>query len=249
MSKRTTNPRNRRQQRQTLTEMPFCKLVELDPALSTLRAQYAVLSANQRRQAAQWALDGAHATMLFARAADEPNLAHSEWHHAAVPLAIDPEYAPAMLTVGSLEYQYGRIEEAMRLFLELTTLPDDTEDLPEIIDKAGDFLTDHNDHVNAGQLYAAAARAYPTVATYHVGLGYCAAAAGKLQESVAHHRRAVELQPNSYFHLNDLGYSLFQAGQYDEAEKVLQLAAEMAPSGNDLAKANLDHLRKTRGGN
>jgi hypothetical protein len=27
------------------------------------------------------------------------------------PLAIDPEYAPAMLTVGSLEYQYRRKHE------------------------------------------------------------------------------------------------------------------------------------------
>ena len=40
-----------------------------------------------------------------------------------------------MLTVGSLEYQYGRVEEAMILFLELTTLPADTEDLPKIIDR------------------------------------------------------------------------------------------------------------------
>lgn len=75
----------------------------------------------------------------MARAANEPDLVHPAWHDAVAPLAIDPEYAPAMLTVASLEYQYGRVDEAMVLFLELTKLSADTEDLPEIIDKAGAF--------------------------------------------------------------------------------------------------------------
>jgi len=52
----------------------------------------------------------------------------------------------------------------MRLFLQLTTLPADTEDLVEIIDTAGDFLINQDDAEHAGQLYAAAARAYPNVA-------------------------------------------------------------------------------------
>ena len=53
-----------------------------------------------------------------------------------------------------------------------------------------------------------------------------------MPESVVHHRHAVELEPNSFLHLNDLGYSLFQAGQFDEAEEVLQLAEN---EGNKLA--------------
>ena len=153
---------------------------------------------------------------------------------------------PVMLTVGSLEYQYGRVEEAMALFLKLTTLPADTEDLQEIIDKAGDFLINQSDYVNAGQLYAAAVRAHPQVALYHVGLGYCAAEGGRMEESVAHHRRADDFEPNSYLHLNDLGYSLLEAGQYDEAEKVLQRAIQLAPPDYDLAQGNLEHLRKMR---
>jgi tetratricopeptide (TPR) repeat protein len=184
--------------------------------------------------------------MLMAQAVNERDWVHPAWHDAAAPLAIDPEYAPAMLTVGSLEYQYGRVEEAMALFLKLTTLPADTEDLAEIIDKAGDFLIDQDDLVNAGQLYAAAARAYPQVALYHVGLGYWAAETGRMEESVAHHRCAVELEPNNYLHLNELGYSLLEAGQYDEAEKVLQRAVRLAPPEYDLAKGNLEHLLKVR---
>jgi tetratricopeptide (TPR) repeat protein len=162
------------------------------------------------------------------------------------PLAIDPEYAPAMLAVGSLEYQYGRVDEAMTLFLKLTTLPADTEELPEIIDKAGDFLMDQDDHAHACQLYAAAVQAYPQVAVYHVGFGYCVAARGRMEESIASHRRAVELEPNSHLHLNDLGYSLMIAGQYDEAEAVLRRAIHVAPSDYELARGNLQHLQSMR---
>ncbi len=184
--------------------------------------------------------------MLMARAVNDPAWVHPAWHDAAAPLAIDPEYAPAMLTVGSLEYRYGRVEEAMAHFLKLTTLPADTEVLPEIIDRAGDFLIDQDDHVHAGELYAAAVRAYPEVALYHIGLGHCVAKSGRMEESVAHHRRAVELEPNNYLHLNDLGYSLLEAGQYDEAEIVLKRAVQLAPPEYDLAKGNLEHLREVR---
>ena len=214
--------------------------------LRHLRAQYASVSAEERRQAAQWALDSSHASMLVAEIVNKPDLVHPTWHDAAAPLAIDPEYAPALLTVGSLEYQYGRVDEAMRLFLKLTTLSADTEDLQEIIDKAGDFLIDQDDYLNADRLYATAVRAYPQVALYHVGLGYCRAELGRMDESVAHHRRAVELEPDSYLHLNDLGYSLLEAGEYDEAEEVLQRAVQLAPPDYDRAKENLEHLRKVR---
>jgi tetratricopeptide (TPR) repeat protein len=246
MRRSKTSSRKRWRRRETLAEIPFHKLVEKDAELKKLRAEYAHLPAEKRRRAAQWAHDSAHASMLMAQAVNNPDLVHPAWHDAAAPLAIDAEYAPAMLTVGSLEYQYGRVEEAMELFLKLTTLPADTEDLAEIIDKAGDFLIDQDDHVNAGRLYAAAVRAYPQVALYHVGLGYCVAESGRMEESVAHHRRAVELEPNNYLHLSDLGYSLLEAGQYDEAEDVLQRAVELAPPDYDLAKGNLEHLQKVR---
>lgn len=246
MSRSKTPSKKRRKRRATLAEIPFRELVEQDMELKNLRAQYASLPAEQRRNAAQWAHDSSHASMLLAQAVNEPSLVHPTWHDAAAPLAIDPEYAPAMLTVGSLEYQYGRVEEAMALFLKLTTLPADTEDLEEIIDKAGDFLIDQGDHVRAGQLYAAAVRAYPHVAMYHVGLGYCAAEDGRMDESVVHHRQAVELEPGSYLHLNDLGYSLLESGQYDEAEEVLQRAIQLAPPDYELARGNLEHLRELR---
>lgn len=169
-----------------------------------------------------------------------------EGYRCESPEVKNTDYTPAMLTVGSFEYQYGRTDEAMTLFLQLTTLPADTEDLAEIIDTAGDFLIDQDDAERAGQLYAAAASAYPNVAVYCVGLGYCLAKAGQFEESVEQHRRAVELEPKNHLHLNDFGYSLLQAGRLDEAEEVLQRAVELAPPDYARAKANLDHLRKIR---
>jgi tetratricopeptide (TPR) repeat protein len=229
-----------------LDQIPFRELVEKDPELKSLRAQYATATAEERRRAAEWAYDSAHAGMLFAQAVNEPDWIHPAGHDAAAPLAIDPEFAPAILTVSSLEYRYGRVEEAMALFLKLTTMPADTEELTEIIDKAGDFLTDQDDFVNAGNLYAVAARAYPDVALYHVGLGYCVAEMGRMEESVTHHRRAVELEPDNYSHLNDLGYSLLEAGEYDEAEEVLQRAVQLAPPEYNRAMGNLEYLRQLR---
>lgn len=229
-----------------MAEIPFRELVEVDEELRSLREQYVNAPAAKRRSAAQWAHDSAHASMLMARAMGAAAMAHPAWHDAAAPLAIDPGFAPAILTVGSIEYQYGRVDEAMRLFLELTTFPADTEDLVEIIDAAGDFLIDQDDAEHAGQLYAAAARAYPNVALYYVGLGYCMMQAGQFEESVEQHRRAVELEPDNHLHLNDFGYTLLQAGRFDEAEAVLQRAVELAPPDYARAKANLDHLRKIR---
>lgn len=248
MSRSKPSSRQPRQSRETLAEIPFHELIEKNTELKKLRAEYADQPAKRRQEAAQWAHDSDCAAMLMGQAVDDPDWIHPTGHDTVAPLAIDPRYAPAMLSVGSLEYQYGRVEEAMALFLQLTTLPADTEDLTEIIDRAGDFLLDQDDHVHAGQLYAAAVRAYSEVAPYHVGLGYCVAKSGRMEESVAHHRRAVELDPNNYRHVNDLGYSLLEAGHYDEAEGVLRRAVQLAPPEYDLAKGNLEHLRKVADG-
>ena len=96
-------------------------------------------------------------------------------------LAIDPLYAPALLTVGSLEYQYGRAEAGMDLFMTLAALPQEPE-LAEIIDKAGTFLLDSGDYANALRLYRAAADANPDVAVFWSGVGYCHGRLGAMQE-------------------------------------------------------------------
>jgi Flp pilus assembly protein TadD len=54
------------------------------------------------------------------------------------------------------------------------------------------------------------------------------------------------LEPDNYRHLSDLGFSLTQAGQHDEAERILLCAIELAPPDYEMARGNLDHLYDVR---
>jgi tetratricopeptide (TPR) repeat protein len=226
-----------------IEQMPFSKLLVADPELAKLRREYEEQPSDLRRAEADWAYCAAQASDLFDQAVGRHGLTGEAHHGCIAALAIDPNYAPAILSVGSLEYGYGRVEEAMSLFLRLPTLTGE-EDLPEIIDKAGDFLIDQNDRKNAERLYSAAVDANPRVAIYHIGVGYCAGKDGRFDEAVHSMRCAVELEPDNYRHLNDLGFSLLEAGQYDEAEEILLRAIELAPRDYKLAKGNLEHLHE-----
>jgi hypothetical protein len=121
---------------------PFSVLVEEDRDLAALRREYASKPARERRMAADWEYHSEIAGGMFndeLALAGQEGLGKSFWPSGVVALAIDPVYAPAILTVGSIEFQLGRVEEAMKLFITLTTLPKDEKDLVIIIDKAGDF--------------------------------------------------------------------------------------------------------------
>jgi len=228
--------------------MSFSKLLEVDRELAELRREYECQPSEERRNAAEWQYDSACASDMFDQALGQHSVmgdALGAWRGYVAALAIDPEHGPAMLTVGAIEYQLGRVDEAMALLLHLPRLAHD-DCLPEIIDKAGDFLIDQDDLTSAERLYAAAAELHPEVAIYHIGLGYCAGENGRFDEAVKHTRRAVELEPDNYLHLSDLGFSLTQAGQYDEAERILLRAITLAPPDYEMARGNLDHLYEVR---
>ena len=227
----------------------FSVLVKDDRDLAALRSEYASIPARERRMAADWEYHSQMASALFndsmARAGKE-GLGKSFWPSGVVALAIDPLYAPAILTVGSIEYQLGRVEEAMKLFITLSTLPKDEEDLSIIIDKAGDFLIDQDDCENAFALYSVAEKAYPHETVYLNGSGYCLGKLGRYEDSVKKHRRADALEPNNYKHLNDLGYSLFEVGKLDEAEELLQRSVSLSPPDYEFSRNNLSLLREKR---
>lgn len=227
----------------------FSVLVKTDPYLAGFRHEHASMPARKRRMAADWEYHSDMANEIFNDAlsmAGKEELGRSIWPSGFVALAIDPLYAPAILTVGSIEYQLGRVEEAMELFMTLTTLPEDEEDLRIIIDKAGDFLIGQGDYENAFALYSAAEKAYPNETVYLNGSGYCLAKLGRFEDSVEKHRRADALEPNNYKHLNDLGYSLLEAGKFDEAEEVLQRSISLAPPDYEFPRNNLDELKDLR---
>ncbi|MCK4486686.1 MAG: tetratricopeptide repeat protein [Desulfobacterales bacterium] len=229
--------------------VPFCVLVKDDRDLAALRRDYASMDARERRMAADWEYHSQMASEIFNDSmalAGKEGLGKSFWPSGVVALAIDPMYAPAILTVGSIEYQLGRVEEAMKLFMTLATLPKDEEDLSTIIDKAGDFLIDQGDYENALAVYSAAEKAYPDETVYPNGSGYCLGKLGRYEDSVEKHRRADALEPDNYKHLNDLGYSLLQAGKLDEAEEVLQKSISLAPPDYEFSRNNLSELKEKR---
>lgn len=238
---RESTPRGSREPR----EHSFSYLVKTDRELAALRQEYASESAEERRMAADWEYHSAIASQAFESAiaaTGKEGLGSPCWPAGVIALTIDPLYAPALLTVGSLEYQCRRIEEAMSLFMRLTSLPKEEEDLPEIIDKAGDFLLDHDDTENALNLYLAAERIDPEEPIYVLGSGYCLGKLGRYDESVEKHRRVVAMEPENYEHLNDLGYSLLEAEEYEEAEEVLKRSQALAPSDYEFPMNNLKEL-------
>ena len=87
-------------------------------------------------------------------------------------------------------------------------------------------------------LFQGAVERFPAVARLHQGLGCCAGHEGRHDEAVAASERAVQLEPDNQKFVNDLGWSLLEAGRLEEAEKVLAQAVSMDPSG-ELARENL----------
>jgi len=238
-------------QRPTLRDMPFSQLVQADPVLAEARREYTSMPPAHRRTAAQWEYDSRIAGDLFADACAHVGreaLPLPRFDAGVLALAIDPLFAPALLTVGSLEYQYDRVDAAMELFLTLPSLPQEEPDIVEIVDKAGDFLLDRNDHRNALLLYRAATRKRPAISVYWSGVGYCLGRLGRKEEAVAAARRAVALEPTNAVPLTDLGWALVEAGSHAEAHTVLEQAVAQAPEGFDLPRNNLSELdRRIRG--
>ena len=220
----------------------FSVSITQDSGLKALRIEYAHVASQKRRMAAQWEYDSSMASDLFSMAllkSGAETLPQPKWHPGFLALAIDPLFAPALLTVGTLEYQHGFVKEAMELFLTLTQLPENEEDREEIIDKAGNFLLDHDDFKNALDLYLSGERAYPTQGSHYIGSGYCFYKLGNIEEAIRKERRGVELEPGNHLYLNDLGYSLLKAGLLQEAEMILKRSISLAPPEYQFARNNL----------
>ena len=159
---------------------------------------------------------------------------------AALKRALEamPTYAPAILTMGSVEYLLGRIAEGRELFQSLLSLPKNTTDIRQIIDEAGTFLTRIEAYEDGMALYRAAVKRYPDVAALWEGLGYCASNAGFDEEAIPANQRALELEPENQKLVNDLGWTLFRADRFVEARETLERAVSMDPS-DALAAENL----------
>jgi len=179
--------------------------------------------------------DSEYAESIFRTALGDSKAAVSALERA---LKLQPTHAPAMLSMGSVEYQRRKRAAGRRLFGSLLSLPDNTPDLCEIIDQAGSFLIHIHAYKDGLDLYRAAAARFPAVAVLHQGLGCCAGNRGFHDEAVAASERALELEPGNQKFVNDLGWSLLQADRLGEAETMLERAVSMDPA-DELARENL----------
>ncbi len=182
--------------------------------------------------------EAAYADSIFRTALGGIEGAVAALEHA---LRWKPTYAP-ILSMGSVEYQRGKREEGQRLFHSLLSLSEDTTDLAEIIDEAGDFLIQRREYKDGLALYRDAVVKFPDVAALHEGLGCCAGHEGCYDEALAASERTLELEPGNSRFVNDLGWTLYLAGRFADAEKVLERAVSMDPS-DALARENLRRCR------
>jgi len=153
-------------------------------------------------------------------------------------LTFAPGYAPAIFSLGTVEYQRGDRSAGRRRFRSLLSCPADTPDLCDIIDDAGDFLIRRRAYADGLELFRAAALRFPQVAVFHQGVGCCAGHEGLHEEAIAASRRALELEPTNARFVSDLAWSLLRAGQLSDAQEALSRAVAMDP-GDELAKENL----------
>ena len=110
---------------------------------------------------------------------------------------IKPDYAPAVLTMGSIEYQLGKEAEGRRLFRSLLLVPDQSKDLWEIVDKAGNFLIQSRRYADALELYEGAVARFPDRADLYQGLGCCAGHEGLFDRAVMAFQKALDLELES----------------------------------------------------
>jgi len=192
------------------------------------------------RAAAQFAADAEYAESIFRTALGDTSASIAALKRA---LDIDPEYAPAILSMGSVEYQLKRRASGKRMFLSLLALPEETEDLCKIIDEAGSFLIDANEYADGLELFRLAAHRFPNVAEFQQGIGCCAGHEKFTDEALAASRRAVDLDATKAAYVSDLGWTLVLAERYMEAEVMFQRALAIDPS-DERAQANLEYCRE-----
>jgi tetratricopeptide (TPR) repeat protein len=191
------------------------------------------------RASARFAAEAAYAESIFRSALGDTSASIAELKRA---LSIYPDYAPAILSMGSVEYQRQRRANGKRLLFSLLSLPDETEDLYKIIDEAGSFLIDVNEYAHGLELFRLAARRFPNIAEFQQGIGCCAGHEGFTDEALAASRRAIDLDTRNAAYVSDLGWSLLLAERYGEAEAMFQRALAMDPS-YERAQANLQYCR------
>ncbi len=163
-------------------------------------------------------------------------------------LELVPTYAPAILALGSIDYQLDDLEQGRRRLFSLLDLADherhaEAPDLAEILDHAGDFLISRSDYRDGFELYQRAVAHFPDAAALHQGLCLCAGHQGHHEVALAAAEAALALEPDNQELVNDMGWTLYERGEPDRALPFLQRAVELDPQ-DALAAENLRICRE-----
>jgi tetratricopeptide (TPR) repeat protein len=163
-------------------------------------------------------------------------------------LELVPTYAPAILALGSIDYQLDDPEQGRRRLFSLLDLADherhaEAPDLAEILDHAGDFLISRSDYRDGFELYQRAVAHFPDAAALHQGLCLCAGHQGHHEVALAAAEAALALEPDNQELVNDMGWTLYERGEPDRALPFLQRAVELDPQ-DALAAENLRICRE-----
>jgi tetratricopeptide (TPR) repeat protein len=158
-------------------------------------------------------------------------------------LELVPTYAPAILALGSIDYQLDDVEQGRRRLFSLLDLAElgaheRAPDLAEILDLAGDFLISRSDYRDGLELYQRAVAHFPETAALHQGLCVCAGHQGHPEIALAAAEAALALEPDNQELVNDLGWTHYERGEPDRALPFLQRAVELDPQ-DELAAENL----------
>jgi hypothetical protein len=100
------------------TKLCFAELLSGDPELSALRADYAQKPATARRTAADWTCYESISNSLFGAAVARLHggqMPVPDWPPGFAALAIDPEFAPALLTVGCYDLSANNLKRLRQL--------------------------------------------------------------------------------------------------------------------------------------
>ena len=179
--------------------------------------------------------EAAYADSIFKMALGDTERSVAAAKHA---FEIKPDYPPAVLTMGSIEYQRGKQSDGKRLFLSLLSLSDDECDIRQVIDEAGSFLIQRKKYTDGLDLFRGAVARFPDRSNLYQGLGCCATHEGFFHEAVAAYEKGLALDPKRQDLVNDLGWSLYESGRLERARDLLLRAVSM-DSSDELARENL----------
>lgn len=143
-------------------------------------------------------------------------------------LELQPDWAPAYVTMGNVQQASGQIEEAMRLYSEAIAL---NPDFAEAYANLGSMLYKQGLLVEAIVNYEKAIGLKPDLAAAYWNLALALKQQGEFKAAVAYEQKALELNPHLAqvdFHLN-LGEQLARIGKLDEAVAAWQRAIAFKP--------------------